>query len=440
MNPNEPSSPSPSNSAVPLKLLLSQNPNNASKVLQMPLPDNQTPIQNNGHNPRNDLRTPGHPKHPEFPGHLPAVNAPFGFHGYPNYNALHCMPPHAFMAPPPLPSPASQQENVNAVSLLASPSSKPTDPTGATQDLHSECKFSLLNTLMGHTKSIAVVKFSPCGTYLGTASADKQIKIWRLSDWKCEKTLLSHTLGVNDISWSTNSRLIASCSDDTTLKLFSVSMGKCLRTMKGHTSYVFCCSFNPQSSLIVSGGYDEFIRVWDVQSGNCMRAIPAHSDPVTSVSFNHDGSKIASSSYDGCIRIWDVSNGACLKTLADADRAPITFVKFTPNGKFILSSQLDSTLKLWDYMKDKPIKHYEGHENTKYCIFAHMNVNHGKRVISGAEDGKIVIWNLQTRKVIQAFEAHKTPVLATDAHPTLNIMASGGLEPDHVVRIWKSDK
>ncbi|CAP28939.2 Protein CBR-WDR-5.3 [Caenorhabditis briggsae] len=312
------------------------------------------------------------------------------------------------------------------------PCSKPDD--------NRDCNYQRIATLSGHKKSISVVKFSPCGGYLATASADRSIKLWSMKDLTCERTILGHQLGINDISWNSSSQYIASGSDDMTVRIFSVSSGHCWRIMKGHTHYVFSCAFNPQTSLVVSGGYDETVRLWNVITGMCVRLIPAHTDPVTCVAFNHDGSCVASSSYEGCIRVWDVSNGHCLKTLKDLEHDAVSFVEFTPNGKFILSSHMNSKIKMWDVSKEKPVKYYSGHQNSKYCIFAGISLSHGRRVISGSEDGKIFVWDLQTKRVIQVMEEHTKPVLATDAHPILNMMASGGIEPDNTVRIWYSDK
>lgn len=150
---------------------------------------------------------------------------------------------------------------------------------------------------------------------------------------------------------------------------------------------------------------------------------------------------VVSSSYDGLCRIWDPSSGQCLKTLIGDTNPAVSFATFSPNGKFILAGTLDSTLRLWNYSQGKCAKTYKGHINERYCMLSSFAVTSGHWVISGSEDHKIYVWDVQTRKVAQRLLGHVGVVLAVDAHPTQDLLASGevpdGRTARPIVRVWR---
>ncbi|VDM64384.1 unnamed protein product [Angiostrongylus costaricensis] len=299
--------------------------------------------------------------------------------------------------------------------------------------------YSLLAELNGHQKSVLSLKFSPCGIYLASASAETTIRVWFVNDGKPMQTLIGHKAGINCLAWSSNSLFLASASDDKTVKIWEVGTGKRIRTLRGHTSNVVCCAYNPQCEMVASGSSDKTVKIWDLRTRLCRAVLPAHGDIVTAVSFNHDGILLCSSSYDGLVRIWETRNGRFLKTIVDHDVVPLGFVKFSPNGMYILASRLNSTLKLWDFIEDKCMKTYTGHVNQNYWIFSNFSVTGGKWIVSGSEDKKIYIWDLQTKEIVQTIDCRQDVVLATDCHPNQNIIASSGLGSDFSIHLWKSD-
>ena len=175
-----------------------------------------------------------------------------------------------------------------------------------------------------------------------------------------------------------------------------------------------------------------------MKTGKCLRTLPAHANPVSAVDFSRDGSLIVSCSYDGLCRIWDTATGVCLKTIIGEENPPGSFVRFSPNGKYILMSTLDNRIRVWNYTDNKILKTYKGHQNSRHCVFASFVVNGPvKHVISGSEDGDVYVWDLQTRDVIQRLKGHVDVVLAVAAHPYLPMIASGALEKDRTVKLWR---
>ena len=140
-------------------------------------------------------------------------------------------------------------------------------------------------------------------------------------------------------------------------------------------------------------------------------------------------------------------------------------VRFSPNGRYVLSGTLDSKLRLYDVLGGrergtfgnqirglnndrgqprggKCSKTYAGHENSKYCTFAAFLSANPKRqcVVSGSEDGKVYLYDLQSRMIRQTLEGHQDAVLAVDAHDSMELIGTGGMANDKVVRFWAPSK
>ncbi|CAI2354335.1 unnamed protein product [Caenorhabditis sp. 36 PRJEB53466] len=298
-------------------------------------------------------------------------------------------------------------------------------------------EYVLQTEINAHFKSISSIKFSPCGVYLATASADKLIKIWDLDQSTTYpiKRIAVHNTGINDLAWCGCSRFIASASDDKTVRITNVKEENRVTILRGHTNYVLTCSYNRSSTMLASGSYDGTARTWDVKTGACLRVLQ-HMDAVSCVAFSYKGDTLATTCYDRRIRIWDCESGAPIDGFAE--EYPIVFVKYTPNGRYLLTASLDDTLRLYSIVLRKQVKVYKGHISRQDAIFADLSVVGKHHLVCGSEDGKVYVWDIQSRKVLQVLGRHATSVIAVSCNPTRKLLATASLEPDHKLRIWKS--
>lgn len=70
----------------------------------------------------------------------------------------------------------------------------------------------------GHSRAAVSLRYSNCGDFFATTSADKTCHIYRSSDGQLLHSF-EHSLGVNASAWFPNAH-VGTCSDDKTIKIW----------------------------------------------------------------------------------------------------------------------------------------------------------------------------------------------------------------------------
>jgi WD40 repeat protein len=286
-----------------------------------------------------------------------------------------------------------------------------------------------LATLKGHTDTVTSVAFSPDGRTLASGSNDQTIKFWDSVRHVQLATLKGHTDAVTSVAFSPNGRTLASGSNDTNIILWNVAQHTKMTTLPGgHTDWVTSVAFSPNGGILVSGGYDDVLILWDVarriQLGS---PLTNHASWITNVAFSRDGQRVATSGSDSIVVLWDVSH---LALIGHTDE--ITSVVFSPDGRTLASGSNDQTIRLWDVARQVQLATLKGHTDAVTSVAFSPD---GRTLASGSNDTHVILWDVARHTQLATLADHAGAVATVAFSPDGRTLASGS-DNDGTVILW----
>lgn len=293
-------------------------------------------------------------------------------------------------------------------------------------------------TLQGHRDFVQAVSFSADDLFLGSASSDGTIRIWK-GPWdaeiRCsEKLLTGHSGAVYSLAFSPRQGHLASCSSDGTLRVwdytsntFPIGCDAETKIDEGtenraqpHTGSITCITSSHDGKLIASASEDATICLWDGYTGSLQQTLTGHEDSVRSIMFSQDAYTLASASDDTTVRIWSTASDTKPRILK-GHKDYVRHAVFSYDGSLVASASDDRTVRVWDITNadlDKPedaeadqdheeikssemqsqqdteakaasVQVLKGHSDWVMCV---AFSNDGQYLAAGDDSGQVLFW------------------------------------------------
>lgn len=295
----------------------------------------------------------------------------------------------------------------------------------------------LQQSLIGHTKEVTALAFSPDGKTLFSGSKDGTVKSWDPSTGALKQTHDEPGTEIHDIAFAADSsflalsavgpdghgyvafvsnsaaglgptnrtipvenvtglalspdhKTLAVANGSSSVKLWDTSSGASTQTLEGPDTSPNTVAFSPDGQTLAGGGVGYPVTIWNVVTGQ-MKQLTGHTSDTYKVAFSSDGQTLTSASRDGTVKLWDLRTNTLIRTL-DKDEANGDSVTFSSDGKTIAST-VSEDVKLWNVQTgslEQTVRGEPGAPSVAALAFA----PDGKTIATGCRDGSLRIWSV----------------------------------------------
>jgi DNA-binding beta-propeller fold protein YncE len=197
-------------------------------------------------------------------------------------------------------------------------------------------KGELIYTLSERADPIYSVAFSPDGNLVASGGSSRYksihdrlttIYLWNSKTGELVDKLIGHSKRIDSLAFSPNGNIIASHSYDQTIKIWNLNTREIIYTISLDSEGCKTVAITPDGNNLVSTDENN-IKIWNLATGSLLRTI--YSEYVRSFTISPNGKLITTCSPN--VTVWNFDTGEPIQQLDLPQRVT---VGFSPNGQML---------------------------------------------------------------------------------------------------------
>ena len=273
-------------------------------------------------------------------------------------------------------------------------------------------------------------EFSPDGRWVATASVDKTAQIWEAETGHPHGGRLQHSGWVSFVRFSPDGKLLATASEDGLARLWEVATGQPVGDGFRHEKWVNTVVFSPDGKRVLTASDDKTARVWDIASGRPVTEPMRHVDWVRAAVFSPDGRLVGTASSDKTARIWDAETGSPRTAPLHHD-GTLNVIQFSPDGRWLATGGYDRLVRIWRVANGElqcpPLQHASTVRSLDFSP-------DGLRIVTSSEDRSARVWEVRGGTPLTESLRHDDVVWSASFSPDGASVATAS--SDRAVFIW----
>lgn len=286
-------------------------------------------------------------------------------------------------------------------------------------------------------------RFLFLGGFFGNAGEESttigEIRILDLQEEKLLAPLVAHENIITDLVCSEDGKWLISSSADKTIRVWKISgliqgiSPTATAVIDGFDNHLNAITINSAGTIIAAGDEKGYVHTWVVN--NMDSAIPSkslvHSDEVRAVKFDLTGTYLYSAGDDGKIIKW-TTNGKFVGVMAELP-GRVNVLEMTADGESMVA--MGRVGIIYDLSSEMAVSQFGYHTNAVSAIsaapFGKFDGTTGNYMASaGGDDKNILVWNTNTGDVVRNFVGKGKSVFGIGINEESGSIAFGQDNPE----------